>query len=197
VTGTGPSGATEGEDVMVVTVTRVPPIDVFAGEAQTVEAGQSVKFRGTFTRPDGVTGLFYTWDFGDGTTPVRVDVPEGATVAEAEHTYVNSRPQPYNVVLKVNGQTPAGSTEGSGTTNVQVDPAQSLSAGTFDPGGTSKDAVRALSAIGSALGTMFIWLGILSPIWIVLGVVAWAVWWNNRRNTRRRRPVARVEPPQS
>jgi hypothetical protein len=108
VTGTGESGAAEGEDVLVVTVNRVPPIEVFAGDNQTVDEGDNVKLRGSFTRPEGVENLTYTWDFGDGSSPVTVDADPNTTLAEIEHRFANSRPQPYNVVLTVEGETSVG-----------------------------------------------------------------------------------------
>ena len=59
--GTGEAGVVEGSDKIVVTVTEVPVLLVSAGENITVEAGATARFRGTFTRPVGVTDLRYRW----------------------------------------------------------------------------------------------------------------------------------------
>jgi hypothetical protein len=68
--GSGDAGLTEGEDTLVTTVSRLPVIEVFAGENQTVESGNKVEFSASFTRPEGVSGIGYSWNFGDDSTPV-------------------------------------------------------------------------------------------------------------------------------
>lgn len=190
VNGTGSSGAAEGEDVVVVTINRVSPIEVFAGENQAVEAGETVKLRGSFTRPDGVSDLSFTWDFGDGSAPVTVVADPGARTAEIDHEFANSRPQDYNVVLTVRGDTAAGATEGAGSVKVRVSEPSSLTAGTFNPGESSKSALRALTAIGSHIGTALIYLAVLSPLWVVAGVAGYFFYRNSARNRNRRRRTA-------
>jgi hypothetical protein len=186
VTGTGPAGAAKGEDVIVVTANRVPPIEVYAGDNQAVEAGEEVEFRGSFTRPDGVSNLSYTWDFGDGTAPVTVDADPGATLAEITHKFANSRPQSYNVILTVKGETSVGTTSGTGDLQVHVREPESLTAGGFEPGKSSKTAFRVLTAIGSGLGTLLIYLLVLSPIWLVIGAVIYFVYRRQTHNLKRR-----------
>ncbi len=186
LTATGESGAAEGEDVMVVTVNRVPPIEVFAGDNRITDAGEEVTLRGSFTRPDGVDSLTYTWDFGDGSAPMTVDAEPGATTAEIKHTYANSRPQSYNVVLTVKGDTPSGSTEGTGNMQVFVEEPESLTAGGFSPGDSGRSAFRTLSSIGAGLGTAAIWIGVLSPLWIAIAAVGYFVYRNRQRNLARR-----------
>ncbi|MDA0231966.1 MAG: DUF4349 domain-containing protein [Chloroflexi bacterium] len=182
VTGLGESGAAEGEDVIVVTVNRVPPIEVFAGENRTVKAGDVVKLRGSFTRPEGVENLRFTWDLGDGSAPVAIDADPGTTIAEIEHRFANSRPQSYNVVLTVRGETAAGTTEGVGVMQVRVEQPESLTAGGFAPGDTGKSAVRTLSTIGSGIATAAIWIGVLSPLWLLAGGGAFLVYRSRRAN---------------
>ena len=202
VNGTGDSGASEGEDVTVVTVSRVPPIDVFAGNNQLVEAGDTVKLRGNFTRPDGVTDLVYTWDFGDGSTPLRVEAGAEDTIAEAEHTYSNPRPQSYEVVLKVSGVTEAGSTEGRGTMFVTVEEEEAIGGGSFTPGETGKDAFGILATIGKGIGNAAVFIAVLSPIWIILAAVAFAAYRMNRRRSARNANksgirMSQATPPES
>ena len=186
VTGTGPAGAAKGEDVIIVTANRVPPIEVYAGENQAVETGQEVQFRGSFTRPDGVSNLSYTWDFGDGTAPVTVDADPGATLAEITHKFANSRPQSYNVILTVKGETSVGTTSGTGNLQVHVREPESLTAGGFAPGKSSKTAFRTLTAIGSGLGTALIYIAVLSPIWLVIGAVVFFLYRKGSQNLKRK-----------
>lgn len=193
VTATGPSGAARGEDVLVVTANRVPPIEVYAGENQAVEAGSEVQFRGSFTRPDGVENLSYTWDFGDGTALVTVDAEPGTTLAEIKHTFANSRPQSYNVILTVKGETASGSTEGVGALQVHVREPESLTAGDFAPGQSSKSAFRTLTAIGSGIGTFLIWAIVLSPIWLIIGAVIYFVYRKQSLALKRRGAEHRAE----
>ena len=196
VTGFGESGATKGEDISVVTVNRVPPIEVFAGENRSVERGEKVKLRGSFTRPEGVENLSYTWDFGDGSAPETVDASTGATIAEIEHSFANSRPQSYNVVLTVRGETASGSTEGVGTLQIYVAEPPSLTAGDFAPGDSSKSAFRALTAIGSGLGTALIYIAVFSPLWIIIGIGVYLINRSQKAKfSRRPRQTMPTNPP--
>ena len=187
VTGTGESGAAEGEDVMVVTVNRVPAIEVFAGDSRVVDEDDEITLNGSFTRPEGVESLTATWDFGDGSAPVTVDVGADATQAEVNHTYANSRPQAYNVVLTVKGETPSGSTEGTGSLLLFVEEPESIGASGFAPGDSGRSAARTLLSIGAGIGTGLIWIGILSPVWIIVAVIAFILYRNQKRRTESRR----------
>ena len=120
IAGFGDEGLADGGDTVIVTVTKIPSIEVFAGESMTVEAGRSIDLDGSFTRPEGLTDLVYRWDFGDGSAPVTEAVAEGATRAVAAHVYTDSRPFPYTVTLTVTGQSDAGEIEGSSSLNVYV-----------------------------------------------------------------------------
>ncbi len=195
VTGTGESGAAEGEDVMVVTVNRVPAIEVFAGENRIVDEGDEVTLRGSFTRPEGVESLTATWDFGDGSAPVTVDVADGATETEIKHTYANSRPQSYNVALTVKGETSSGATEGTDALQILVDEPDSLNPTGFSPGDSGRSAVRTLSSIGAGIGTGLIWIGVLSPIWLVILVIAFVLYRNRNRSMRRGANESRQDSP--
>jgi len=167
IRGTGQGGVIEGKDTLVATVQRIPAIEVYAGEGLTVDEGEEVQFRGTFTRPEGITGLRAEWNFGDGSAVVVTDLDEGVTAAETTHAYANFRPQAFTTTLKVYGSSPAGQAEGSDQLNVQVRQPERLSVSGFDAGGTSRSATQALASIGSGLATFGIWLAILSPVWLV------------------------------
>ncbi len=190
VTGVGESGAIEGEDVIVVTVNRVPPIEVFVGETRFVDEGEQVTLSGSFTRPEGIESLEFTWDFGDGTAPVTVQGEADATEAEIEHIYTNSRGRSYLVQLTVRGETPAGSTEGSSFVDVFVEEPESITSGVFRPGDSGRSALRTLSSIAGGLGTALIWIGVLSPLWIAIAVAAYVVY---RRQVRANDAVTNSE----
>jgi hypothetical protein len=55
ITGFGNGGLSEGEDTLIATVSRIPNIEVFAGEWITAEEGGAVEISGSFTRPAGMT----------------------------------------------------------------------------------------------------------------------------------------------
>ena len=64
--GTGEGGIIEGSDTMLVYVSRVPTIEVFAGDDRTVQEGSKVDYSASFTRHDELWDYQYQWDFGDG-----------------------------------------------------------------------------------------------------------------------------------
>ncbi len=188
ISGTGPAGVVEGSDTLIATVTRAPTIEVFAGEGIVVEEDTAVTLRGSFTRPEGLRDIQYRWDFGDGTSPVS-GIPEpGVTNAFATHTYQDYRPQPYEVTLTVTAESAAGPVEGFSSRWVEVVAARGLVLGGWSAGDTARTATRALSVVGQGLGTLLIWLGIFSPLWlgtaaIVYGIIRW-------RRSRRGRLLA-------
>ena len=173
VTGTGDAGIAEGKDTLVVTVTRIPAIEVFAGQETSAEAGEEVRFEGSFTRPGGVTDMKFTWDFGDGSAPATGDLAPGVTSALATHAYANHRPEPYQATLTLKGQTPAGPAEAMSALSVFVREKEKWAVGGVDPTDTGRDAVRALSEIGYGLLVAVIWVGILSPLWLIAGGLGW------------------------
>ena len=123
ISGTGESGVTEGEDTLIVTVTKVPEIEVFAGESRVVEEGEEVEVAGSFTRPDELSDLSFRWNFGDGSAPITGDLAEGVTRAVAVHTYANFRPAPFVATLTVSGHSEAGEVEAESRISVLVIPA--------------------------------------------------------------------------
>jgi hypothetical protein len=113
LTGFGDAGIAEGKATLVTTVSRLPVIEVFAGENQTVESGSKVDFSASFTRPEGVSDISYSWSFGDGSAPVEslFEADEDGGQVSISHTYQNFRPNAYIVVLTVTGQTEVGEVE--------------------------------------------------------------------------------------
>ena len=191
LTGTGDAGVAEGSDTVIVSVSRVPNIEVFAGEAFSVFAGEEFEVSGSFTRPAGLSDVAYSWDFGDGSEPQSSALSEGQTTASATHVYDNHRPTPYAVTLTVTASSQAGEIEASTETSVFVRESLGWTVGGWSPGEDGKEATRALSEVLQGLTTLLIWAVIFSPFW--LAAIA-AIWYLVRRS---RRYQARRQPPAS
>ena len=175
INGSGPGGLVEGSDTLIATVTEVPSLSVFAGEGRMVEEGQEEEYTGSFTRPEGLWDLQYRWTFGDGSAPVTGVPEEGVTKATASHTYLDHRPEPYVVTLTVEAQSDAGPVEGSSSFPVRVREARGLIIAGWSAGDTARTAVRALSGVIQAVGTLIIWAAIFIPVWLVLGAAIYGV----------------------
>ncbi len=111
-----------------------------------------------------VTGGFapysYEWDFGDGDISTD-EAPTHAYKADGS----------YTVSLTVTDD--RGNTETETRTEyITVIPGWSA-------GSIASSAWNGLVTFGHVLGNVFIWIGILSPIWIVVGGVIY--WWRCRR----------------
>jgi hypothetical protein len=182
LTGSGDSGLAEGEDTLVTTVSRLPVIEVFAGENQTIESGNTADFEASFTRPDGVTDIAYSWNFGDGSAPVEgvIGEEEGGGQVDTSHKYENHRPNPYFVELTVTGQTDVGEVKATGAFLVFVRETIGVAAAELDAGDTTRDAVRTLQSIGVFFAKGGLWLVIFSPIWLI-GLVILVVVIKRRR----------------
>ena len=169
ITGTGDAGVAEGTDTLTATVSKVPTIEIFAGEPQTAEQGEEVDFVGSFTRPEGLNELTFSWDFGDGSPPVTGSLQQGVTQAIASHAYSDHRPFAYTATLTITAQSDAGEVEASDSVHVLVTEASRWVVSGWSAGDAGKRAVKVLSGVGQGLGTFFIWAGILSPLWFVGG----------------------------
>ncbi len=168
ITGTGDAGVAEAKASVVVTVSEIPVITVFAGATLTVEEGEQTEFSGSFTRPEGVSDLEFTWTFGDGSAPVTGNVEAGVTTAAASHRYANYRPEPYTATLTVTGATAAGDVQASDRISVFITEEEGLVIGGWSAGETGWSAIRGLSTVGAVLAQAAIWIAIFSPIWIVV-----------------------------
>ena len=176
ITGTGKAGLAEGEDALVVTVTRVPTIEVFAGDSVTVGEGEEVEFSGSFTRPEGVSDLDFTWDFGDGSPPAKSSLEDGVTVAVARHVYENFRPFPYRATLTITATSDAGEARGSSSVNVRVQEGEPWVVAGWSLTDQGKTAVRTLSSVVQLVVSGVVWGTILSPAWgaiVVVGFLGW------------------------
>ena len=192
MTGRGEAGIVEGSDTFIATVTELPAIAVFAGEHRFVEEGEEVEYSGSFTRPKGLTNYQYSWEFSDGSEAVTGAPEEGATTVTAAHAYQNHRPQSYTVTLTVTADSEAGKVEGSAAIEVFVREAEGFVISGWSAGDNLKDAIRALSGLAQATGTVLIWLAIFSPVWLVAGIVIYLFVRFRRRliDTSRRRTAS-------
>ncbi len=114
-----------------------------------------------------VTGGFapyhYQWDFGDGNT---------SNENSPTHSYKN--PGIYNVVLKV--------TDDKGYTNSVNRNAYINVTGSWSPASIAGSAWNGFTAFGRVFVDILIWLGIFSPVWIVIGgIVIWSQYRRKRR----------------
>ena len=186
INGEGDAGLAEGTDALVASVTVVPFIEAFAGDNRVAEEGDEVEYRGSFTRPEGLWDFQFRWDFGDGTSTVTGNPDEGATRVEAVHSYTDHRPRPYAVTFTVSAMSDAGRVSASDAFGVEVKESKGIVVGGWDFGATGKAAVRALSAVGRALVIVLIWVGIFSPVWLIIGGIL--VFMARRRRRRARLP---------
>ena len=186
ITGTGDGGLVEGKDTLTVSVSEIPAIEVYAGDARRVSQGEEIEFSGSFTRPPGLTNVRFAWDFGDGSIPVPVAVAEGVTNATAVHAYSNYRREPYTARLTITADSSVGEVEASDDLPVFVRQELGFVVGGFELGDNFKTAVRGLTAFVQGLSVVLIWLVLFSPIWAVIAVGVWFfVRWINRRAPNR------------
>ena len=195
LTGTGDAGVAEGSDTVIVSVTRVPNIEVFAGEAFSVTAREEFEVSGSFTRPAGLSNVAYSWDFGDGSEPQSSALSEGQTTASATHVYDNHRPAPYTLTLTVTASSEAGEIEASSETSVFVRESLGWTVGGWSPGEDGKEATRALSELLQGLTTLLIWAVIFSPFWLAAIAAIWYLVRRSRRYQARRQPPASPPAP--
>ena len=188
----GEGGIGEGSDSLEVAVSHVPTIEVFAGENRTVEEGDKQDYSASFLRHAELWDYDYQWDFGDGSPTVTGEPEEGTARVETSHTFSDHRPAAYTAVLTVSAMSDAGRVSGSDSVSVQVTESPGFLVLGWNFGGTAKGAVRALLAIVSVATRIIIWVGILSPVIIVVGA---AIYLLNRYGQRLNRPRYRRWPP--
>ena len=171
LTATGKEGIAEGSDSLLVSVSEVPSIEVFAGDDRTVEEGDKGSYSASFTRPEELWDYQYQWDFGDGSPTVTGSPQEGVTRIETTHSFNDYRPTAYRAAFTVSAMSDGGRVSASDSFSVTVTEAEGLVVGGWDVSGTAKAAFRALSAVARVALVAIIWVGIFSPlILIVVGV---------------------------
>ena len=101
-------------------------VAVDAGVDQTVAVRVPVRFRATFSPPDGIEDYVITWDFGDGTEPATVyrTAPTQVTgqliTATVTHHYRDPTGSPFIAQVMIRGTGEGGIVEGEDTLTVSV-----------------------------------------------------------------------------
>ncbi|MDA1096376.1 MAG: DUF4349 domain-containing protein [Chloroflexi bacterium] len=101
-------------------------IGIDAGIDRILVEGESVRFRATFTPPEGMEDFTYEWDFGDG-SPITYGnrtaptADEGTlTTVTVTHTYRDDEDSPFFVSVKITGTGEGGIAEGEDSVVVAV-----------------------------------------------------------------------------
>ena len=96
-------------------------MSVDAGPDQSVAAYTPVRFKATFTPPEGIDQHNIVWDFGDGSEPVYIHrtaptTEDGERVtATVTHSYDDPRDSPFIVQIKIDSFGESGVAEGEDT----------------------------------------------------------------------------------
>ena len=133
----------------------------FTADKTTVKEGEEVRF--TSEIAGGFPPYSYEWDFGDRNT---------STSKAATHAYKTAGG--YTVSLKVTDDRGNTDTE-TRSQYITVIPGWSASS-------VANGAWNGLATFGRVLANIFIWIGIFSPVWIVIGGI---VYWRRRRKRKR------------
>jgi len=132
----------------------------FIAASRNVKTGQEVHF--TPIVAGGFAPYSYDWDFGDGNTST-----------ESNPAYAYSDDGSYTVSLVVTDD--RGNTESYEREDyITVTPGWSA-------GSIASSAWNGLLAFFRVLGDIFIWLGIFSPVWIIILVILYFTWWRRRK----------------
>jgi len=134
----------------------------FTASKKAVKAGQDIRFDPRIG--GGISPYSYEWDFGDGSTSTDV-APTHAYKSEGN----------YNVTLKV--------TDDRGNTDIKVRNNYITVLPGWSAGSIAGSAWNGLTTFGRGLVNVLIWLGIFSPVWIVIGGIVY--WWFWRRKRRK------------
>ncbi len=101
-------------------------VEVDAGSDQTVAVGVPVKFRATFSPPDGIEDYTITWEFGDATESLIIyrtaptQKPGELTTATVNHVYGHTIGSPFIAQVSITGTGEGGIIEGKDTLTVSV-----------------------------------------------------------------------------
>ena len=165
-------GLAEGEDSQWTQVSELPSFDAFVSASENdVQEGRPVTLTASFNHPETVRNVRYEWDVRDGSKVKTGVVPAGETNVELEHVFERHRPDSYQVVFEITGDSDAGEVEEILQAYIYVYPAPSVEASNFEPSGAATNAVNVLISVSALAGNALIWIAITSPIWLILGVI--------------------------
>lgn len=132
----------------------------FSAATRNAREGQDIRF--TPTVSGGFEPYSYAWYFGDGST---------STESNPRHAY--SDDGSYTVSLAV--------TDDRG--NIEYYEREDYITVTpgWSAGSIASGAWKGLTGFFRVLGSIFIWLGIFSPVWIIILVILYFAWWRHRK----------------
>lgn len=132
----------------------------FSADKRRVDEGGKIEFEGRVA--GGFPPYSYEWDFGDGET---------STSGYPIHAYKSTGS--YTVSLKV--------TDDRGNTDIRTRDGYIVVRLGWSPGNIASAAWNGLVTFGHVLVNIFIWIGIFSPVWIVVGGI---LYWRRRRKRK-------------
>lgn len=132
----------------------------FSATATTIKEGDNIRFTPVIS--GGFEPYSYEWNFGDGKTST-----EGAPI----HNYKKAGTFTVKLTLK---------DDKGNTTDITRENYINVLTG-WAAGNTASSAWNGLVAFGRFLVNFLIWIGILSPIWIVILVVLYLTIWRRRK----------------
>jgi PKD repeat protein len=110
----------------------------------------------------GTAPYNYEWNFGD-----------GATSNSKTPDYSYSTAGTYSISLKV--------TDDKGYSNEETRSGYINVEGGWNVNGVARDAWSGFSTFGRGLINLIIWLGIFSPIWVVILIILWFTVWRRKK----------------
>lgn len=135
----------------------------FTASVRNVKEGENILFQPAVS--GGFTPYSYTWDFGDGKT---------STEDSPAHAYRNDGT--YTVSLKV-------SDDRGNTITLKRDKYITVLPG-WKAGNTASSAWNGMVGFGHFFVNLIVWLGIFSPVWIVVLVVLYFTLWRKRNKAK-------------
>ncbi|MFC2056019.1 DUF4349 domain-containing protein [Chloroflexota bacterium] len=137
-------------------------IEFNADKRRGLKEGQKIQFA-VRQIAGGFAPYSYEWDFGDGNIST-----------EEAPTYAYKADGSYTVSLTV--------TDDRGNTDTEIRTDYITVIPGWSAGSIANGAWNGLVTFGHALANIFIWIGIFSPIWIVIGGIVYGViYWRRRR----------------
>ncbi|MBN2074533.1 MAG: PKD domain-containing protein [Dehalococcoidales bacterium] len=137
----------------------------FTAETRNVEEGQKIRFYPVTA--GGFSPYSYAWEFGDG---------EKSQEEQPVHAY--KKEGVYKVTLTVTDD------RGNTDTYERSDYIIVTEKAGWDPGNVAGSAWRGLAAFVRVLVNIIIWLGVLSPIWIVILIILYFTVWRKRKKAK-------------
>ncbi len=126
----------------------------------TAKEGEEIRFSSDVG--GGVRPYSYEWDFGDGNT---------STDNNPRHKYKSKGT--YTVLLTV--------TDDRGNQDIEKRSDYITVLPGWSAGSIVDSAWNGLVIFGRVLANILIWLGIFSPVWIIIGVILYFAWWRRRK----------------